>query len=497
MYTLTMKSEPDKLTRVGTFTVTPGGKFLGTLQLDGQNSRLYLRDDKPFVLDLSRDTRITGVLDDQTTVSIIGSWNPTPPSSDWGPGNRVFSYNLSPDYVILRNQDISGHNEKILSIQFIPEDWEALFGGSHPFGVVWDDEAITKELVKSNYMNGESELGKHQSIFYWTGRHEVFSCLTAIGNVSAFHALRSSGPTARGFSTDNEIQVVIHFDQPVSFDSATRAMLKVLMFFDYLAGRVQNYSRMAVTVDENDIQPYDVHSCVAPRHDRPGDRLGSSRGRSLIEITKDPDKFGRVLSSWLSRDSGWLEARSNLLKGWKHPNRYDSDRIIRSANLFDLIPGDSFPEDRDVPEALQAIVSNVRDEIAELSESTDVQRIRTVLGMVGKYKLKEKILHRAEMVAAVFPDGLPEINLVCRKAADCRHRYVHGSKSRISAEEHPTLFLFLVDTLEFVFALSDLIEAGWSVSDWNELYAPPSHPFRGYLKSYQENLEMLKMVLGE
>lgn len=75
-----MKSSPDKLIRVGTFAVAPGRKFLRTLQSDGQNSRVRIRDDKPSVLKLSRVTKTAGALGDQTTVSIIGSLNPTPPS---------------------------------------------------------------------------------------------------------------------------------------------------------------------------------------------------------------------------------------------------------------------------------------------------------------------------------------------------------------------------------------------------------------------------------
>ena len=203
------------------------------------------------------------------------------------------------------------------------------------------------------------------------------------------------------------------------------------------------------------------------------------------------------MSSWLSHESGWSEVRWNLLNGWRNPHSYDSDRIVRSANLFDWIPSDSFPENTKVSDGEKTILSNAKSEIGKLPEGIDKQRIMTSLGMVGKCALKQRILHRADMVAGEFGDEIPEISLACKQAGDCRNRYVHGNPSQINGEEHPELFIFLVNTLEFVFVVSDLIEAGWRVSDWNRSYGSRSHPIGLYLSSYRDDLEKLKTVLGE
>lgn len=492
-----MKSKPEKLNRVGTFTVTPGGTFLGTLLLNGQNSSLYLRDDKPFSLDLSADTKITGVLDDQTTVSILGDWDHREPSYTLGPGGPIYFYNLSPRYVILDNQEISNRAENISSIKFIPEDWEPLFGGSHPFGFVWNDRATTEQLVKSETSIKEPDLGKHQAIFYWTGKNNVLTCHTEIGKVSAFHALRTSTPTARGFQAESEVCVEIQFYQPVTFDSAIDAMFKILMFFDYLVGRVQNYSGLAIRTVGEDMPVHNVHSCIESRRSHLTDGFGLGLRHSLMSATRDIDRFGQVLSRWTSRESGWSEARWNLLKGWRGPDHYDSDRIVRSANLFDLIPSNSFPKYTEMSDEMKTILSRAKNEISKLPEGIDKSRIMTSLGMAGKYVLKQRILYRAEMVSGEFGDEVPEIKLVCRYAGDCRNRYVHGTPSQINMEKHSETFVFLIDTLEFVFAVSDLIDAGWKVSDWQRFHASSSHRFHSYLRSYRNDLEKLKTLLNE
>ena len=494
-----LKSQPDKLSRFGKFTLAPGEEFLGTLLLDGQDSRLYLRDNnnKRIPPSLSEDTKITGVLDDQTTVSIIGRWNSIEPSRTWGPGGFVYFYELSPEYVVIGSEELAGKEEKVTSIQFVPEDWEALFGWSRPFGSVLDNKAITKKLMKLDYPDREPDLGKHQLIFYWTGKHEVFSCPTPLGSVSAFHKFQASSVSAKGFRLDSKVHVAIKFDQPISFEAATGAMRKILMFFDYLVGRVQNRSELEISLNEKELGWYKVHSCIRPRHDRSPDHLSSDRFRSFINLTQDPDGFGKILSSWLSRESECLEARWNLLNGWRNPHYYSSDRIVRSANLFDLIPKESYPEPQVLPPDVETALSNVRTEIKKLSKCIDNKRLMSAVWRVGKHGLREKISHRADMVAKEFGDELPEIKLVCKEAVDTRNRYVHGSSSRITVEEHTEVLIFLVDTLEFVFVISDLINAGWRESDWDRVTVVNTHPFQAYLRLYRENLEKLKTVLGK
>ena len=489
-----MKPEPDNLNRIGSFTIGPDGKFLGSLRLDGQNTSLYLRSDKRFGLNLSLATKITGVLDDLTKVSLIGSWRPTAPSSVWSEEGSIDYCRLYPNYVVLDNHNVSSQDEIISSIRFVPEDWEILFRNLHPYRMFRSDKSVSEHLVQSE---DQDRIGKHQAIFYSTGECEIFSCVTSIGQISAFHIPRTTYPTVRGFRTDSEVNVRIRFDQPVDFDSAILAVIKTQMFFDYIVGRVQNVSGLAITTGLEDDTPYDVHDCTAPRREQSSDGLRGDSGRPPFDVSKNPERFGSILSSWLSRDQDMLESRNNLLLGWKNRHSYDGDRVVRSANVFDLMPSGFFPSGERLPEDIQTAISNAKAEFGSLPDSIERNKILTVLGMAGKYSLANKVLHRAAIVTKEFSKEISEINIPCKEAVKCRNRYVHGTPSKIDFENHPELSMFLVDTLEFVFAASDLIDSGWSASDWHRPWTDFSHQFELYLYSYKDHLSKLKEVVCE
>ena len=69
---------------------------------------------------------------------------------------------------------------------------------------------------------------------------------------------------------------------------------------------------------------------------------------------------------------------------------------------------------------------------------------------------------------------------------------MHGSATRIDYIENSNLAAFLTDTLEFVFAASDLVDAGWNIRDWIKSGPHAHHAFGSYLEDYEENWEELK-----
>ena len=55
---------------------------------------------------------------------------------------------------------------------------------------------------------------------------------------------------------------------------------------------------------------------------------------------------------------------------------------------------------------------------------------------------------------------------------------------------------FFVDTLEFIFSASDLIESGWDISAWINQHTGLSHPFARYRVNYAQQLSELKKLIG-
>ena len=80
---------------------------------------------------------------------------------------------------------------------------------------------------------------------------------------------------------------------------------------------------------------------------------------------------------------------------------------------------------------------------------------------------------------------------------NCRNFFVHGGQSRFDYRKHNAyLITFFTDTLEFVFAVSDLIDAGWDAQSWIVRPTVLAHPFARYRYDYARQLQQLKSVLA-
>ncbi|MCL4500959.1 MAG: hypothetical protein M1438_03760 [Deltaproteobacteria bacterium] len=97
-------------------------------------------------------------------------------------------------------------------------------------------------------------------------------------------------------------------------------------------------------------------------------------------------------------------------------------------------------------------------------------------------------------------DRFPDLFPVTDEAVNCRNHYVHGSPPSFDYRDYSSGFdaiTFFTDTLEFVFAASDLIEAGGDVKGWCEIPTSMSHPFGSYRVCYADNLRKLKSRLAK
>ena len=78
---------------------------------------------------------------------------------------------------------------------------------------------------------------------------------------------------------------------------------------------------------------------------------------------------------------------------------------------------------------------------------------------------------------------------------NCRNFYVHGSDGSFDYNANFDAVTFFTQTLEFVFAASDLVDAGWDITGWSKTSTTMSHPFARYRVNYKTELEELKILL--
>ena len=163
--------------------------------------------------------------------------------------------------------------------------------------------------------------------------------------------------------------------------------------------------------------------------------------------------------------------------------------------MYDLLPETCFPDMPPPDRDLAVSVQDAKEMFRELPYSTDQQSVLGALGRVGSLTLKRKIRFRAEVILQLIGERVPNIDRVAEEAVNMRNHFVHGSTARIDYMDNSKLGIFMTDTLEFVFAASDLVDAGWNIGDWVERGPHLHHPFGSYLVDYAENWNELKRLI--
>lgn len=100
---------------------------------------------------------------------------------------------------------------------------------------------------------------------------------------------------------------------------------------------------------------------------------------------------------------------------------------------------------------------------------------------------------RLDLIQKLLPDELKDIERVAKGSTDLRNDIVHegGSSRSIST-------FFFIDTLEFIFLSSVLVECGWDMKSWIEGRGSHSisHPFNRYLMHWSQMYKLWQEEAG-
>ncbi len=483
--------------RNGVFLVCPEQELNGTLSLNGEDSVLHLWTNYPVNIDSdSLDGKtITGVLDNQKKASLIDCIV-IQEQHLHGKGGVSQHYKLFPHFVVLGHRHYSKSEKAISRASFVIDDAMALFHDRTSFGTVRIPPDRTDELASLDIFGKMPFEGNSPVLAYWTGKEEIFSADTIIGKISACNRPTIAvGGHPSGASIKNEIVVNIEFSNSLNVREMDVEIRKVLRLFHSVLGRPQNLLELKITETETSCpESSAVYLNMYPNYPR-GTGIREPDFRDiLINAAVDPDGFSQLLSAWLKKEQMRGTARISFTTGWARGRSYDADRMVRAANMFDLLPSEALPPDTVFQDSLDAAIQKSRKIFKELPQSTKRGEILGYLGRLKKPSLKEKIRYRSSLISNLIGSGMPNIDAVTDAAVDLRNIYVHGgilANSRITRLQE--FMFFLTDTLEFVFCTSDLFESGWDIETWHAKPKGAGHPFADYLRSYSENLARFMM----
>ena len=471
----------------------------GTILLNGPDSVLHLWSDNRFDVDEVDESgvdTITGILNDQTNVSLIECVN-IGGGDYFGHDGVSHHKKFFPHYVIIGPRYFS-HSEKVISkISFLVDDAETLFHDLRSFGTITVAPENLEELSKTEIFSKipfSKEIRPH--IAYYTGKYKIFSANTVLGKITARNSptFGMGGPS--GVCMENKIYVDINLNEPISITQIYYPLRKVLRFFEVIVGRPQKILEVKVFDNQKNVKPIDsstVYINMYPNREVKDEGRGPDFRDILIDGSRNPRKFGTIIRAWLERDETWLIARERFSEGWKQQTNYDGDRVVRAANMFDLLPNGALPENQPLPNELASAVSATQDCFKMLEKSPERESILNALGRIKQLSLKQKIRYRSSILTNVIGDHISDIDAVTNAAVDLRNLYVHGGAGYTEKKKQNLRnnHVFLTDTLEFVFCASDLVELGWDIKAWGLKLKLTGHPFYRYLRDYKTNLSEL------
>ena len=490
--------------RAGTFTIPRDKPVYGEITYAGPSTLLRLRDGAYFETHTIQGRCLNGILHDLTRVTLLHCiTQPVPGHATRGTEEYYFA-DVFPHFILHGDRHISNDEKVIMGVKFLVDDASTLFYDFDAFGSVIDARPLIEKVVRAQHHELERfpgssrdiRIGPNPAILYFTGQHEILSSETVLGKVHACHQILRNLGGPSGIYLKSKIFTGITFKHPCSFDDTINRVSTLLRFLELVVGRPQNVLSIQVRVKSEEEIPYilDVYWSMRPRREAASD-MRPQPADILMNGGTQPEQFSCVLSDWLERDDTWRDARFRFSSCFSRQNHYSIDRLIGAANMFDILPDSAVPPCVALSEELKTARETCRKIFDGLPPSPERESIRGELGRIGKSKLKNKIRHRNKVVVGAVGARFPDLDAVTDEAVNCRNYYVHGGPARFDYASHQGVCNFFTDTLEFVFAASDLIEAGWDIKAWCTNPTSMSHPFARYCAAYLDNLRGLKVLL--
>lgn len=413
-------------------------------------------------------------------------------------GPRRYSASVSPNYVAVGTQHFDPTQPLIRRIYFSTTDLDEIFFDFHAFGLVDDSKGFVDRMLKELAEERAKEVGEHPMVAYFTGRHRIAEVQTAIGKICASHNIRHNFGGPSGVYLKNTISVSIEPSTPLTFDDAMQALADLGLFLSVVAGRSQGIRQIHIQLPSDEASGSHwprVHMSFPWKVRGASDRYRPHQADVPLDPVQRPKEFSAVLSNWMQRQDAWRVARNQYLSCLRKTNLYGSDRLVAAANMFDLLPKEAVPADTSLP----ADLAKVRDECAAkfkaLPDSVERNSALAALGRLGTPFLTKKVAHRIAMIEPTLGTVFPDLAWVAGLAIKCRNVFVHGPSSGFDIEKMERFSPFFTDALEFIFAASDLIEAGWDANRWKKSSYVGRHSFSSFRAGYAAELAELKQAI--
>lgn len=495
-----MRSASGQRKRIlGSYTLPLGQSVVGELRIRGPKTLLTVHSEE-FLQPIHDGSTVQGISFRGEYVTLIDCRSPGAGHKSVPGEPTRYHADIFPHFVAVGNQHFQPKEAFVSGIHFTASDLPSLVYDFDAFGHVIDSRKIIDTVLTEAREIRDVEAGECPHVFYWTGKGRVFEVETVIGKVSVNHRPTFSMGGPSGAYIKNRMVVSVEPASPVTFDQAIDLLYVMNCFLTIAAGRTQELQHIQITTPITGSKPPQMWD-VTPSYmwsSAEEDTLHEPRPRDVpLDPIKERAEFERVLTDWLKRHERWRMARVRYVECLRNSNHYGADRLVAAANMFDILPSEAVPASSEIAEDIAATRTACIELLRKLPVSIDRDGALSALGRMGKPSLPKKVLHRTSIVEERFGTMFNDLKIVVGVAVKCRNFYVHGSSGDVSFSKVEHLIPFLTDALEFVFAASDLIEAGWDAARWNAEPKGWGHNFARFVANYEFGLAELKKALSD
>jgi hypothetical protein len=488
-------------------------KFAGLLNIAGADSILKLVGKSFWEHPETEYSDIHGMLNDGKKASLLDCVLHGRKQHRFDENSQLESI-FFPNYAVVGEEFIRSNEPVIQAIRYHFDNVNYLLSGHETFQTLRPDPTEIREILEMDHQHNDKiaeqygwpkrpfkpQIGEHPHLLYFSGLWEIVASDTKIGKVSLTNRTSHSAGSAAGIGINNEVTANIEFTEPKTLDVAIHALRTLHGLLELSLGHRQRYRWIELEL---------THRTKEPTHDRPqtarlywslcNERVEGDPAISLNDILLCPDlrpeEFAKVTTGWMNSAETMGDPRVRFATAFF--GSYSINRIVGAANMFDLLPESHAPKTKKADASLNEAVMQCRKIFTDLPNSFARQSVLSTLGRIGKASLRDKIYHRCDKIIEAAGDKFPELYLPCNHAVLSRNHYVHGSKGSFDYQKNFTEFAFIVDTLEFVFAISDLIDLGWDLRRWMNEGKSMTHSFGAYIINYPKNISRLKKLVSK
>lgn len=386
-------------------------------------------------------------------------------SSHMAKNERSYSCEIYSHTLIVGKEPVDPEIEKFDSISLVVGNPLKLFRTLNSFGYVnFPDQDLIDALNGQEFVP-QFDIEKHPIIAYFNGDFDIFKQETQLGTIKA-HNLITSGSWggATGVKIENKVIITIDFNEGVTIDEAFKKANSVALFFRFIGGKGLFFKDITLK------KIGDEHTEFKILHDSYNwgeDIKDDYYSEPLIDVTSE--SFTNILKCWFDKKDRETVRYSFFNTYFR--DVYSPDRLITAANMFDIFPISDKENKQAIDNSAEELVKKLKIHIkSEFSEFPNIkQSLLQSVGYLTRKSLKDRVQERLNIIKPHLVGNklnISDLEFIVNIAIKSRNYFVHGSEYKKLPPDKIFKFQGLfIDTFEYIYALSELLECGWKVID--------------------------------